>query len=88
MFSELDAIKIADRCPRAMSAYFICLKNSDEYGESHVSKDYILRDLGRSWTKFRNDLRDLMNIGILEFFEEGNDLEIDILGGSYDRCML
>lgn len=86
--SEQDVLKIADMCPRAMPAYFCCVRSSDEYGESTISKKYIVNELGRSWTKFRNDLRSLMGLRILDFYDYNDVVEVELLGGQYDRCML
>lgn len=88
VINEQDVIKIADMCPRAMFAYFVCVKKSNKFGESSITKKHIVDELGRSWTKFRNDLRTMMSIGVIDVYDVQDGVEVDLLGDGYDSAML
>jgi hypothetical protein len=59
--------RIADDYPRGMSAYFLCLCNADKFGNCKFYKQEIRDKHCRSWTKFKNDLRGLAAISVLEY---------------------
>jgi hypothetical protein len=72
-------LQIADTAPRAVAAYFMCLNNVDCYGRVSFSKEYITEVKGRSWIKFKNDLKALSVLGILNFYEENDWAIIEML---------
>jgi hypothetical protein len=72
-------LQIADTAPRAVAAYFMCLNNVDSYGRVSFSKEYITAVKGHSWIKFKNDLKALAALSILNFYEESNQVLIEML---------
>lgn len=72
-FIEQDtAYCIAEKCPRSLGAYLTCLRHVDD-DYCYFSRDFIVNDMGLSWTRFKNDVRDLSKACLLEFkmFNQG-----------------
>ncbi len=86
--NESTIALIADQCPRAMSAYFICLRNVDSYGSVTFDKNFIKNTSHKSWTKFKNDIRSLGRVFVLNFIDHGNEIEIELIGEDFDSPML
>jgi hypothetical protein len=77
--NENTVIKIADEAPRAMSAYFLCLTDSNESGYACFTKDYIQNTIARSWTKFKNDIRDLASIMLVRFWVIDDEIRVELV---------
>ncbi len=71
--------RIADVCPRAMSAYFICLTAADSEGNCSFERDEIINHKVRSWTKFKNDIRSLSQLFLLNFLDEGDTIQVNLI---------
>lgn len=69
---------ISRHCPRALSAYVLCLSHADEEGRLMFTKTQILSDFSESYTKFRNDIKALAREGLLEWHEMGETLSITL----------
>ncbi len=83
--NENTVIKIADEAPRAMSAYFLCLTDSNRAGSACFTKDYIQNTLTRSWIKFRNDIRALANICLIRFWIiDENEIRIELVQQAWE----
>lgn len=76
---ESTVSRIADICPRAMSTYFICLANADSEGNCHFTRDDILNTKIRSWTKFKNDIRSLSQLFLLNFHDQGHEIGVNMI---------
>ena len=83
--TENTVIKIADEEPRALSAYFLCLSDSDNYGKAWFSKEYIQNTLAKSWTKFKNDLRALARLLLIRLWiDELDEIRIELVPQEWD----
>lgn len=79
-FTDNETVsRIADICPRAMPAYFICLAAVDDDGNCDFTRDEIINERVRSWTKFKNDIRSLSQLFILSFLDEGDAISINMI---------
>jgi hypothetical protein len=77
---EATVSRIADTNPRCMSAYFLCIHNADEEGKCTFTRDEIEQVRVRSWTKFKNDIRTLAFMFILDFsFPEKDRITIELI---------
>lgn len=76
---EATVARISDTCPRALSCYFLCLHNADPSGNVTFSRDEIINDRMRSWTKFKNDVRALGSAYVLNFCDRGDELDIELI---------
>lgn len=76
---EATVARIADTAPRALPAYFLCLHKADADGKCSFSRDEIIHNRMRSWTKFRNDIRTLAFMFLLNFLEGDQEIEIEII---------
>ena len=86
---EETVSRISDIAPRALSAYFICLHNSDESGKCRFNRNEIINEKVRSWTKFKNDIRQLAFMFLLNFHDLGHEILIEMIPqsdvGEYDN---
>jgi len=76
---EPTVARIADLAPRALSAYFICLHKSNPKGECSFTRDEIVNEKVRSWTKFKNDIRSLSALFILNFIDTGDLIDVELI---------
>lgn len=76
---EATVSKISDQCPRAVSAYFLCLHRSDGEGRATLTRDQVMNECMRSWTKFKNDVRSLASLYVLNFVDYGSEIEIEFI---------
>ncbi len=76
---EYTVAKIADVSPRAMPAYFLCLHKSDQNGLCSFTREEIINQRVRSWTKFKNDVRSLAALYVLNFSIKGDSISIEII---------
>ena len=76
---EATISRIADIIPRAMSAYFLCIYAADSDGQCNFKRDEIINKRIRSWTKFKNDIRALASIYILNFLDRGDVIDIEMI---------
>lgn len=70
---------ISDRAPRAMSAYFMCLYAETTCGKIIFDRDFITHSAVKSWTKFKNDIRTLARLFILNYDDRGKTIEIEMI---------
>jgi hypothetical protein len=82
--TENTVIKIAEEEPRALSAYFLCLSDSDRSGKAWFSKDYIQNTLARSWTKFKNDIRALSRLLLIRMWLDLDTVRIELVPQEWD----
>lgn len=75
---EEKIARIADVCPRAMSSYFIVLYKCSN-GEHVISRKDIVHGHSKSWTKFKNDLRELSKLFIVNFFDDGHCISVSMV---------
>lgn len=87
---EETIARIADQAPRAMSAYFLCLHSAARHCCVSFDRDYIINHAIKSWTKFKNDIRALSRLFILNFQDHGDSIEIQLItsGGTCGSDML
>ncbi len=71
--------RIADLAPRAMSAYLVCLYKSDSDGLCSFTRGEIIDERVRSWTKFKNDIRSLSKLFLLNFLDAGDSISIELI---------
>lgn len=76
---EATVARISDTCPRALSAYFLCLHTVCSDGTVSFTRDEIINHRVRSWTKFKNDVRSLAGLYVLNFSDKGHILEIELI---------
>ncbi len=76
---EATVSRISDTCPRTLSAYFLCLHESNSDGFVTFSRDDIVNNRVRSWTKFKNDIRTLAGIYVLNFKDNGDQIEVQLI---------
>ena len=76
---EVTISRIADTIPRAMPAYFLCIYSVDEDGKYSFTKDEITNKRVRSWTKFKNDIRSLSALYLLNFLDRGDVIDIELI---------
>lgn len=82
--NENTVIKIADEAPRAMSAYFLCLTDSDQSGQACFTKEYIQNTVTRSWTKFKNDIRALASIMLVRFCILDDEIRVELVQQAWE----
>jgi hypothetical protein len=70
--------RISDFCPRAMSSYFICLNKSSS-GHCTFTRNEIRDEKIRSWTKFKNDIRKLSQLYIVNFLDSGDRIDVEVI---------
>lgn len=63
---------LAETAPRSIPVLFIIQSCVDDFGNCRFTKKIVNTKFSRSWTKFRNDLRDLA-LNYLIDFEENED---------------
>jgi len=76
---EAAVSRIADTTPRAMSAYFLCLHKADLEGKCEFSRDEIINEKVRSWTRFKNDIRALSGLFLLNFLDQGDLIKVELI---------
>jgi hypothetical protein len=76
---EATVSRIADTTPRAMSAYFLCLHKADLEGRCEFSRDEIINEKVRSWTRFKNDIRALSGLFLLNFLDQGDLILVELI---------
>lgn len=74
-------IQVADHCPRAMATFLILWREKPndltlKYSKEDVSSHYLI-----SWTKFKNDLRQLAREGLLIVEEYPNSVTVTLEEG-------
>lgn len=82
-FSSLNTTHILDtisrHCPRALSTYIHCLCRADTDGKLFLSKQEINKTLSDSYTKFRNNIKQLAVENLLEWHEINNGLVVTLI---------
>lgn len=76
---EETVARIADVAPRAMSSYFIVLHKCENSSEIIISRDQIMNDHQKSWTKFKNDLRQLAHMFIINLLDKGEHVLVSLI---------
>lgn len=76
---EHTVAHIADHTPRALSAYFYVLHNIGFKNEITITKNEIVHGQQKSWTKFKNDLRALARLFVINFFDDGESVMVSII---------
>ena len=76
---ESTVSRIADMAPRCMSAYFLCLHKADALGRCSFDREEIIHDKARSWTKFKNDLRALAFMYILNMDDQNDFVLVELI---------
>lgn len=76
---EATVARISDSRPRALPAYFLCLHNAAPDGSVSFTRDEIMNERMRSWTKFKNDIRSLAGLYVLTFLDKGNEIDIELI---------
>lgn len=74
--------QVAEFNPRAIFTYMLLERRRDEESRVFLTRDYIVKDLSLSWTRFLNDVKSLARMGILEWHLAHNNLQI-ILAESF-----
>lgn len=59
-------LQVSEVCPRALGAYLICCQYQNN-GVFDAEKSFITDALSLSWTRFKNDVRALHRLGLLEW---------------------
>ena len=67
--------QIAESAPRAMPAYLLTYQQV-ERGSATIARDYIELDKSMSWTKYKNDLKSLARLGLLEWHQKGKNIVV------------
>lgn len=85
---SLDILdRIARHCPRALSAYILCLRHADENGRCMFTADDLKYDLGESPTIFRNNLNQLSKEGIISWCTLNHKYAVDLTNDTYSELL-
>lgn len=76
IFNSHQIFQVAEFCPRALFTYLFIEKNKDENCHLIVSRQVIVNDMSLSWTRFVNDVKALARLGILEWHQSHDNLQI------------
>lgn len=79
-----NLFQICEKEPRALLAYIICWQNSDNDLSCLMTRDFIQVDKSLSWAKFRNDIKSLARLGLLEWFPKADCIHITLAGLDID----
>ena len=74
--------RISRQCPRAMKTYIQCLNRADKHGKVFFSKDLISIDMSESMTTFRNDIKALARLDLLEWSPLNKGIAVQL--GNYE----
>jgi hypothetical protein len=70
--------RLADICPRCLSTYILIIENLNEKDEVEFTREDIINNYARSWTKLKNDIRTLASFNILSFCDKGTILQVEM----------
>lgn len=70
--------RISRHCPNALSAYLTCLNIVNDDGIAFFSRCFIENDLSLSFTKFRNQIKQLALENLLEWHEMNGGIAITL----------
>jgi hypothetical protein len=59
--------QISEQAPRSLSAYIMLCHIADNDGRVEVDREWVENTKNLSWTKFKNDLRALARLGLIEW---------------------
>lgn len=71
--------QIARHCPRALSAYLLCLRMRNSENSCVLTRENLKLDFGESATIFRNSLNDLRREGLVEWYPINNRYHIKLM---------
>jgi hypothetical protein len=79
--------RLSRHCPHAISTYVTCIAKSDKKGKCFFSRENITIDMSESWTKFKNNLKDLSRENLIEWVPIDGGLAIGLIDEDYsDEC--
>lgn len=73
--------KISSHCPRALSAYLLCVAKSDHLGHIIFTREEIMNDRSESYVKFKNNIKMLAREDVLEWHEMGETMHVQLAIG-------
>lgn len=79
-FTDEETIaRISDTYPRAMSSYFIVLHRISSKQEIVITRQQIIHQHMKSWTKFKNDLRNLAQLYVVDMCDDGDSVSVMLI---------
>lgn len=71
--------RISVSCPKALGTFLMLVERSDSNHSISLEKKYVTQSMDESYTKIRNDLKDLSKQKILEWNQTNNTLHVRFL---------
>jgi hypothetical protein len=72
-------LQITNQHPRALLAFVLCVHYANLHTrKAHLTKAIVDQKHNLSWTKFKNDLRSLSSIGLLEWNQSPKGINVEV----------